>query len=144
MKKLTVINKGKQVRHRLGVGFLPNKETEITVSSREYLTIKAVRDFDIVKEVDLTEKKKKKKKEKDSNSNMDNNNDNDNNNQEGNQEGNENSEENNLDLQSMNMEQVIQVVEEGAISIDEAIALEIQGKNRATLLDKLEGMKEGE
>lgn len=50
MKTLLVTNKGRRTRYRLGVGFEPDKETEIKVlNNRQYLTIKAVKDF-VVKE----------------------------------------------------------------------------------------------
>jgi hypothetical protein len=45
--KIEVTNNGTVARYRLGIGFLPGKTIEIEVSRKEYLTIKAVRDFTV-------------------------------------------------------------------------------------------------
>ena len=47
-----------------------------------------------------------------------------------------------LDFNSMTIDEVLEAVENGQIDVDKAIALEITGKNRKTLLNKLEELKE--
>lgn len=48
-----------------------------------------------------------------------------------------------LDYYDLNVEEVLRAVEEGVFDVDEAIAYEVAGKNRVTLLDKLEELKQG-
>lgn len=118
MRRLRVVNRGKKTRHRVGVGFPPNKEVEVTVSNREYLTVKAVRDF----EVTILDDEKKKDAPETS--------------------GNEvNSAE--FNLSELNVSEVLKIVQEGKLKPEEAIALELTAKNRTTLIEKLENMKEG-
>ena len=47
-----------------------------------------------------------------------------------------------LNYSNLNMEEVLQAVKDGKLTVEEAIAKEISGKNRSTLLDKLEELKE--
>lgn len=42
---------------------------------------------------------------------------------------------------NLNIEEVLNAVKEGKLTVEEAIAKEVSGKNRATLLDKLEELK---
>ncbi|MEB3752490.1 hypothetical protein MKY25_01655 [Geobacillus sp. FSL W8-0032] len=118
MKTLRVTNKGKKARYRLGVEFPPNQTVEITVSNREYLTVKAVRDFEveIVSEGDKSETKRRHESAKPT--------------------------EPALDVQSMTIDEVLEAVKEGKLSVDEALSQEKAGKKRSTLIDKLEALKE--
>lgn len=47
-----------------------------------------------------------------------------------------------LNYSNLNMDEVLNAVKEGKLTVDEAIAKEVAGKNRSTLLDKLEELKE--
>lgn len=48
MKRIVqVINKGKRTRDRLGSRFEPNKTVELKVNSRQFLTLKAVKDLEV-------------------------------------------------------------------------------------------------
>lgn len=47
-----------------------------------------------------------------------------------------------LNFSDLNMDEVLNAVKEGKLTVDEAIAKEVAGKNRSTLLDKLEELKE--
>ncbi|KMY60114.1 hypothetical protein [Geobacillus stearothermophilus] len=118
MKTLRVVNKGKKARYRLGVEFPPNQTVEITVSNREYLTVKAVRDFEveIVSEDDKSEAKHSHESAK--------------------------TNAPSLDVQSMTIDEVLEAVKEGKLSVDEALSQEKAGKKRSTLIDKLESLKE--
>lgn len=46
-----------------------------------------------------------------------------------------------LNYSSLNVEEVLKAVKDGKLTVEEAIAKEIAGKNRTTLLDKLEELK---
>lgn len=118
MKTLRVVNKGRKTRYRLGVEFPPNKTVELTVGNREYLTVKAVRDFEveIVNEGDKSETKHRHESAK--------------------------TDAPSLDVQSMTIDEVLEAVKEGKISVDEALSQEKAGKNRSRLIDKLEALKE--
>ena len=132
-RKVRVINRGKRIRDRLGSRFLPNQPQELEVNSRQYLTLKAVKDFT----VEIINEDKKKDDNNNIKSNVDINNkvvtkDEDN---EKNGFGDE------LDYYDLNIEEVLKAVEEGIFDVDEAIAYEVAGKNRVTLLNKLEELK---
>lgn len=132
-RKVRVINRGKRIRDRLGSRFLPNQPQELEVNSRQYLTLKAVKDFT----VEIIEEDKKKDDNNNIKSNVDINNkvitkDEDN---EKNGFGDE------LDYYDLNIEEVLKAVKEGIFDVDEAIAYEVAGKNRVTLLNKLEELK---
>ncbi|MED3733900.1 hypothetical protein [Geobacillus stearothermophilus] len=118
MKTLRVVNKGRKTRFRLGIEFPPNKVVEVTVGNREYLTVKAVRDF----EVEIVEKDDKS----------------------GARDRHESAKTagNSLDVQSMTIDEVLEAVKEGKISVDDALSQEKSGKKRSTLIDKLEALKE--
>ncbi|KQB92110.1 hypothetical protein [Geobacillus sp. PA-3] len=115
MKTLRVVNKGKKTRYRLGVEFPPNQTVEITVSNREYLTVKAVRDFEVEIVSEDETKQSSDIAETDAPS---------------------------LGVQDMTIDEVLQAVKEGKLSVDEALSQEKAGKNRSTLIDKLEALKE--
>lgn len=117
--KLKVVNTGNKVRDRLGIRFVPKQEQEIEVSNREYLTVKAVKDLTVT----IVEKE----------GIIPDNNDN-------------NDDKNDVKetLGSANVEDFISIVVDNDIDIDEAIALEVSGKNRPSLLEKLEALKQGE
>ncbi|WP_373896378.1 hypothetical protein [Virgibacillus sp. CBA3643] len=105
-----VYNKGKKSRERLGIRFEPKAEREIEVSSKEYITVKAVKDFN----VEIIEEEEEKE---------------------------ESGEDGKEELQELNIDEFINHVKDNDIDIDEAIAIEVAGKNRSTLLDQLEDMK---
>ena len=46
-----------------------------------------------------------------------------------------------LNYSDLNMDEVLKAIEDGKITVDKAIAKEVAGKNRTTLLDKLEENK---
>lgn len=124
-QRIRVINKGRRVRERLGSRFLPNQEQELFVNSRQYLTLKAVKDF----EVEVIDS--------DSNdANHDDDIDSEN-------DAKDSVFDEELDYYDLNIENVLKAVEEGVFGVDEAIAYEVAGKNRVTLLDKLEELKQG-
>lgn len=134
-RKVRVINRGKRIRDRLGSRFLPNETKEMEVNRRQYLTLKAVKDFT----VEIIKEDKKKDDDINIKSNVDINNqvvtkDEDNE---------KNSFDDELDYYDLNIEEVLRAVEEGVFDVDEAIAYEVAGKNRVTLLDKLEELKQG-
>lgn len=131
--RVLVTNNGKRIRDRLGSRFLPNETKEMEVNRRQYLTLKAVKDFT----VEIIKEDKKKDDDNNIKSNVDINNkvvtkDEDN---EKNRFGDE------LDYYDLNIEEVLKAVEEGIFDVDEAIAYEVSGKNRVTLLNKLEELK---
>lgn len=130
-----MINRGKRIRDRLGSRFLPNQPQELEVNSRQYLTLKAVKDFT----VEIINEDKKKDDDNNIKSNVDINNqvvtkDEDNE---------KNTFDDELDYYDLNVEEVLRAVEEGIFDVDEAIAYEVAGKNRVTLLNKLEELKQG-
>ena len=131
--RVLVTNNGKRIRDRLGSRFLPNETKEMEVNRKQYLTLKAVKDFT----VEIIEEDKKKDDNNNIKSNVDINNkvvtkDEDN---EKNRFGDE------LDYYDLNIEEVLKAVKEGIFDVDEAIAYEVAGKNRVTLLNKLEELK---
>ena len=138
MRTIKVINKGKRIRERLGSRFLPNQEHTLEVNSREYLTLKAVKDFEIQI---MDSNNSNNASNSDSTSNKTNN---------GHDDSNTNSDRNNsddaveseLNYHDLNVEQVLEAIENGSFSADEAIAKEVAGKNRVTLLNKLEEIKQ--
>lgn len=117
--KLKVFNKGTRTRYRLGVGFPPKKEVEIEVSKRDYLTIKAVRDFEVMI---LEDSKEQNAQISPGNGPI----------------------SGDIDLSELNISEVVKLVEEGKMKPEEAIAKEVAGKNRQTLIEKLEKLKEKE
>lgn len=132
-QRIRVINKGRRVRERLGSRFLPNQEQELFVNSRQYLTLKAVKDF----EVELLDN---------NHSNIDSDSDNDTDNHDDGVDSEDNAKDSvfdeELDYYDLNIEEVLKAVTEGIFDVDEAIALEVAGKNRVTLLEKLEELKQ--
>lgn len=136
MRTIKVINKGKRIRERLGSRFLPNQEHTLEVNSREYLTLKAVKDFEIQI---MDSNNSNNASNSDSNPNKANDNvsdyDTDRNNS-------NDAVESELNYHDLNVEQVLEAIENGSFSADEAIAKEVAGKNRVTLLNKLEEIKQ--
>lgn len=133
--RVLVTNNGKRIRDRLGSRFLPNETKEMEVNRRQYLTLKAVKDFT----VEIIKEDKNKDDDINIKSNVDINNqvvtkDEDNE---------KNTFDDELDYYDLNIEEVLRAVEEGVFDVDEAIAYEVAGKNRVTLLDKLEELKQG-
>jgi len=47
-----------------------------------------------------------------------------------------------INYSDLNVNEILKAVEEGKLTVEEAIAEEISGKNRSTLLDKLEELKD--
>lgn len=139
MKKLKVLNTGKKTRSRLGYNFEPKKEKEIEVSNREYMTVKAVRDFE-VEILDNTEKESDGTEGSET-LNVENDDIDHTVPEEEIEEDTESDSEESINLSDLTVDEAIKAVENGKIGADEAIAQEIQGKNRSTLLDELEGMK---
>lgn len=119
--KVRVTNNGKRVRERLGTRFLPNKEEFLEVNNRQYLTLKAVKDFtvEIIQDEEIT-------KEEDTEN-----------------EAEFNPQDVEVDYYDLTIDGVLEAVENGAFTVEEAIALEVSGKNRVTLLEKLEELKQG-
>jgi len=155
-RKVRVINRGKRIRDRLGSRFLPNQPQELEVNSRQYLTLKAVKDF----KVEIIEDEKKEENNLEGNStdtviidehnDIDSENDSNINNkvvtkEETQEDTQENAEytvsDEEVDYYDLNIEEVLKAVEEGVFDVDEAIAYEVAGKNRVTLLEKLEEIK---
>lgn len=131
--RVLVTNNGKRIRDRLGSRFLPNEKKEMEVNKRQYLTLKAVKDFT----VEIIGEDKKKDDDINIKSNVDINNkvvtkgeDNE-----------KNSFDDEVDYYALNVEEVLKAVKEGIFDVDEAIAYEVAGKNRVTLLNKLEELK---
>jgi antitoxin component of MazEF toxin-antitoxin module len=147
MKKLKVTNTGKRMRDRLGLRFLPNQEQEVEVNNRQYLTLKAVKDFE-VEILDDTNNNTDDNSGNDTDINNENDiNDNDSNDETNNDDDlndTESDSDEELDYYDLNIDEVLKAVREGKIDVDEAIAREVAGKNRVTLLDQLEDMKQGE
>lgn len=132
MITVKVVNKGRRIRDRLGSRFLPNEEQILEVNPNQYIALKAVRDF----EVEIF----------DNNSDIDSNNVNDidiavENNLGDSEINNDHNSNDDLDYYDLTVDEVLKAVEEGKFSVEEVIGLEVAGKNRRTLLDKLEDMK---
>jgi hypothetical protein len=132
MITVKVVNKGRRIRDRLGSRFLPNEEQILEVNPNQYIALKAVRDF----EVEIL----------DNNSDIDSNNANDidiavENNLGDSEINNDHNSNDDLDYYDLTVDEVLKAVEEGKFSVEEVIGLEVAGKNRRTLLDKLEDMK---
>lgn len=121
MITVKVINKGKRVRDRVGVRFVPNKEYTVTVSKNQFVSLRAVKDF-YVEEV--TEETVPEEEVEEEPAEL------------------EDEEELIENLKSMNVEDFLQKVKESNIDIDTAIAIETTGKNRVTLIEQLEELKE--
>lgn len=144
MKKQYVIvtNTGKRVRDRLGSRFLPNESQTLYVNSRQYLTLKAVKDFEVsiakdehakldedtAEQLITSEHKESDKKEDEAEQ----------------ERSSQDIQELQEKLNESNVDQVIEMVANNELTVDEAIAYETVGKNRTTLLDKLEELKQGE
>lgn len=130
---------GNRVRNRIGLRFVPQQEQVVEVNSRQYLTLKAVKDLDVTI-VD------------DNDDHIDTNiNDDSTVMDEDDTEIENNDTDDVTDIQELQntingstVDQVVAMVESGQISADEAIAYETVGKNRATLIDKLEDLKQGD
>lgn len=132
--KVEVFNKGKRVRERLGSRIAPKERKIFEVNANQYMTLKAVKDFEV--------------RILDHNSDIANDVDNDNDSEIDNKHesvsvsDSDNDAVSELDFNSMTIDEVLEAVENGQIDVDKAIALEITGKNRKTLLNKLEELKE--
>lgn len=132
--KVEVFNKGKRVRERLGSRIAPKERKIFEVNANQYMTLKAVKDFEV--------------RILDHNSDIANDVDNDNDSEIDNKHesvsvsNSDNDAVSELDFNSMTIDEVLEAVENGQIDVDKAIALEITGKNRKTLLNKLEELKE--
>lgn len=144
-RKVSVTNTGKRMRDRLGSRFNPKETKVLEVNSRQYLTLKAVKDFEvsIINEDD-------NKSDNDTVDNDDTSTDNGVN-QEAETDQDEQQENQGQDIQDLQneidnakIEDVISMVEGGKVEVDEAIAYEMVGKNRSTLIAKLEEIKAGE
>jgi len=123
MNEVKVTNVGNRIRNRLGYNFQPKQEVALSVNNRQLLTLRAVKDFKVVVLEPET------KADTDDGIKVD-------------AEVDEKVvEEQELNYSELNMEQVLKAVEDGKIDLDEAIAKEVSGKNRATLLDKLKDIK---
>lgn len=141
MKTVKVINKGTRVRDRLGLRFLPEKEQIVKVNGRQYLTLKAVKDFHVEvveaeqeetdqEDIEETEEAEESVESADLND----------------EKVKENDEIDAIqELQTLindsNIDEVVELVESGKVNVDEAIAYETVGKNRNTLIEKLEGLR---
>lgn len=139
---VSVVNTGKRMRDRLGSRFTPNKEVILEgLNQRQYLTLKAVKDF----KVTIIEEEKNEDP-LDNNGNEPDGNENDENSNENPEDNNTNDDGNNddgeLDYYDLNVAEVIKAVEQGVYDVDEAIAHELAGKSRTTLLEKLEVLKQ--
>lgn len=125
MTKIKVTNTGNRVRERLGSRILPNQTVEIEVNSRGYLTFKAVRDF----EVEVLDVEEKETAEVSSETTEEEN---------ASQDEELDAQDGELDYYELTIDEVLKAVDEGVYDVGEALALEIAGKNRVTLIDKLE------
>lgn len=132
------------MRDRLGLRFVPHQEKAVEVNSRQYLTLKAVKDLDIT----IIDDAEDNENTNDINTNI---NDDSTVMDEDDTEIENNDTDEVTDIQELQKEidgstvdEVIAMVEGGQISADEAIAYETVGKNRPTLLDKLEELKQGD
>ena len=144
-KRLIVKNKGSQTRHRLGVGFEPKKETEITVrGQRQYLQIKAVKDFEIIEAKDVSDQKNDKQQTTQETTQDKHENEHAKSDKTDAQEDTDSSNLTDEELQGLNIENFLKTVEEQNMDLDEAIALEQTGQNRVTLIEQLEELKEKE
>lgn len=125
--KVRVTNTGDRVRHRLGVSFRPNKTKEVEILKRHLIVLNAVKDF----VVEVLEDKKTEKYQGEGNE------------VEGSSENNkkELSPVEELNYHELTIEEVLEAVRINNLSVDEAIAYEVSGKNRVTLLEKLEELK---
>lgn len=118
MNEVKVTNVGRRTRDRLGVKFVPKQEEALSVNNRQLLTLRAVKDFkvEVVEPEEVPEN-------------------------EGEPEGEGESVGQELNYSDLNIDEVMKAIEDGKITVDEAIAKEIAGKNRASLLEKLEDNK---
>lgn len=137
MMLVKVVNRGKRVRDRLGSRFLPHVEQTLKVNNRQYLTLKAVKDF----EVTIIDKNVDNDSDINVNNNMDNNNKNNNDADKADNAHNNGELGEKINYDDLTINEVIKAVKEGKIDVDEAIGLEVAGKNRVTLLNKLEDLK---
>lgn len=143
MKKVKVTNKGNKKRERLGSRFIPKDSKILEVNSRQYMTLKSVKDFE-VEVLDEYDKKRFEAKKEDDVLELDQQDgviDHDVNDQEKEVFENEEDQEDAFDYDDLTINDVLKAVDEGVLSVDEAIAKEVAGKNRVTLLDKLEDQK---
>jgi len=114
MNEVKVTNVGRRTRDRLGIKFVPKQEETLSVNNRQLLTLRAVKDFKVeVIEQEVPEEP----------------------------EGEEESVGQELNYSDLNMDEVLKAIEDGKITVDKAIAKEVAGKNRTTLLEKLEENK---
>lgn len=136
MIKVRVTNIGQRTRSRLGVSVKPKETVELTVTSRQFITVKAVKDF----KVEIIDEENKKTESLPNENEESENNNNENNSHSSNDVESEKAE--NLDINKLTADEVVQAVKDGILNIDEAIALEVAGKSRVTLIEKLEKLKE--
>ncbi|MGP4041901.1 hypothetical protein ACTWP4_18665 [Gracilibacillus sp. D59] len=158
MLRVTVKNTGRVSRHRLGVEFPAKEEITIDVSNREYITVKAVKDFEIIEKEDLspntenddqTDGESNNEDNAEGNKNAEDENESAESNDEGSEDNSENSSEDTTDdaeeaFQDLTVDEAVKAVENGEYDVDEAIKYEKNGKERSTLIEKLEGLKEGD
>lgn len=132
MKKITVKNIGKRTRDRLGLRVQPGETKELEVSNREYLTIKAVKDF----RVEVLPIKQENNTETDEDDTKTDKNTTD--------KAETSESQGDINYANLNIEEVIEAINGGNLDVTEAIALEVAGKNRPTLLEQLEEIQKGE
>lgn len=133
--KVRVTNIGNRIRDRLGSRFYPNQTKEVEINKRHLVILRAVKDFTV--EV-ISEENENTATENNIKSNVKINND-----IVTKEENEEQIDENEVfDYDSLTIDQVLEAIESGQITVEEAIAFEVAGKNRSTLLNKLEVMKD--
>lgn len=151
MNLVKVTNIGKKPRSRIGVTFKPDEPVEMEVSSRDYLVLNSVKSLHVEKLEGKTEKNKE-----DPEQDTENTDDEESEEYEGSgevekiedsdieheEESDELTEDQIKEMQDQNIENFMKYVEEGAVPIEKAIEIEEDGKNRKTLIDELESMKE--
>lgn len=113
MAKVNVTNTGNRTRIRLGTRLAPGESKTFDVNARGRIALNAVRDFT----VEPIEEEKQPA-------------------------GDQNDQDVLKEkLAAVNIDGALTMVKGGELSVDEAIALETVGKNRATLIEQLEHLK---
>lgn len=115
MANVRVTNTSGRTKSRLGITLKPGKSKEVEVNSRDYFVLKAAKSFKVEK-LDETNEKKTKELEIDAPL---------------------------RELQDKNIEDFLAQVKEYDMDIDTAIETEQKGKNRSSLIEQLEELKEG-
>lgn len=123
MKKIKVTNNSKRTKSRLGVNLKGGESTDVTVNSRDYLVLKASKSLD----VEVLEGDKKVESENEQTTKT---------------ESDEQDEENGYDFSDMNVDDTITFVKDNEVNADDAIEAEKAGKNRKSVIEQLEAMKE--